>query len=158
MADRVIPERVARAACWLAKVATRAALVAAAAGAVVWWEARSDWTVGAVVMAVLLALPAVWLLNVRVALVSFVGMPEKLGEIARRRGGQLRGRPAERPKGGFLEAVRTVRDVVQDYGEVTGSWGLVVQLAAPTFWVFTALAFAAVPVLVIAAAIAAIVG
>jgi hypothetical protein len=150
----VIPERVARAACWLAKTATRAAVVGAVGGGVLWWQLRPQSTVAAVVGAVAVLVPSAWLLNVRTALVSFVEMPEKLGEIARRRGGQLRGRPAERQKGGVLEAMRTVRAVVQDYGEVTGSWGLVVQLAAPTFWVFTGLAFLAVPVLVIVALVA----
>lgn len=130
-----------------------------------WWRLAADtvgdwWqgTAKAVVSLAVLMAPALWLLNVRFALVSLVELPDKLGEIARRRGGQLRGRPAERPKGGLLEAIRTVRDLVRDYGDVTGSWGVVAQLVAPTFWVFTGAALVAVPVLVIAAVVVAIVG
>ena len=148
----------ARTACWLARVATRAAAVSGAAGAAVWWQVRPDSTIGAIAALVLLLLPAGWLLNVRFALVSFVDLPGKLGEIARRRGVQLRDRPVERPKGGVLGAMRTVRDLVQDYGEVTGAWGVVAQMVAPTFWLLTGLAFIAVPVLVIAAVVTAIAG
>ena len=104
----------------------------------------------------LLLAPALWLLNVRFALVSLIELPDKLSEIARRRGGQLRGRPVERPKGGVIAAARTVRDLVQDYGDVTGSWGVVAQLLAPTFWLFTGAALVATPVLVIAAGVAAL--
>lgn len=150
--------------CWLARAVTRVAVVGGIAGAVLWWRLLGDdldeWWSGTakavIVLAVLLA-PALWLLNVRFALTSLVELPDRLGGIARRRGTQLRALPAERPANGTVEVVRNVRDVVQDYGEVTGSWALVGQLLAPTFWLFTAAAVGLVPVLVIAALIASVV-
>jgi hypothetical protein len=47
--------------------------------------------------------------------------------------------------------------VVQEYGDVAGSWGTVAQLVVPTFWFLTLAALAAVPVLVVAAVIAGVV-
>ena len=157
---------VARAAarvCWMARLATRAALVGALAGALLWWTAAGErvdewWrgTAGSLVVLVLCLAPALWLLNVRFALHDLVELPEKLRGVAGRRAGQLRGRPApERPDGGTLGAVRTIRDIVSDYGDVAGSWGTVAQVVVPTFWVLTVAALAAVPVLVVAAAIGA---
>jgi len=53
--------------------------------------------------------------------------------------------------------VRAVRGVMRDYGDVAGSWGTLVQLVAPSFWVLTVAAFAAVPVLAVIAAVAVLV-
>ena len=148
--------------CWLARLATRAAVVGALAGALLWWvvagDRVGDWWQGTaaslVVLALCLAAP-LWLLNVRFALLDLVELPEKLRGVASRRGGQLRGRPApERPAGGTLGTVRSIRDIVQDYGDVAGSWGTVAQLVVPAFWVLTLAALAAVPVLVLAALVA----
>jgi hypothetical protein len=148
--------------CWLARLATRASLVGALAGAVLWWalagERVDEWwrgTAGSLlVLALCLAAP-LWLLNVRFALIDLIELPERLRGVARRRAGRFRARPApERPDGGALAAVRSIRDLVSDYGDVAGSWGTVAQLVVPMFWALTLGALAAVPVLVTAAAIA----
>lgn len=136
-----------------------------AAGALLWWvtvdDRGGDWWQGAaaslVVLAVCLA-PAVWLVNVRSALVDLVELPEKLGGVTTRRAAQLRADPpVERPDGGLLVTVRSVRGVVRDYGDVVGSWGTVAQLLVPSFWLLTVAAFAAVPIVVLIAAVAGLV-
>lgn len=156
--------RVGTTACWLARLATRAAGLGGIAGAVLWWAVAGDrvdeWWQGTLAsllaLAFCLAAP-VWLLNVRFALLDLVELPEKLSGVTTRRLAQLRRsrRPVERPEGGVLGGVRAVRDVVRDYGDVAGSWGTVAQLVVPTFWVLTLVALVAVPVLVLAALVAA---
>ena len=148
---------------WLARLATRAALVGALAGALLWWviagERLDEWwrgTAGSLLVLVLCLAAPLWLLNVRFALLDLIELPAKLSGVASRRAGQMRGRPApERPDGGALGTVRSIRDIVSDYGDVAGSWGTVAQLVVPTFWVITVVALVAVPVLVVAAAIVA---
>lgn len=156
--------RVEGAACWLARLAGRGALVGGGAGLVLWWfltgERITEWWQGTasslLVLTVCLA-PALWLLNVRFALVGLVELPDTLGGVATRRAGRWRapGR-VERPDGGVLGAVRSVRAVVRDYGDVTGSWGTVAQLMVPSFWLLTLAALAAVPVVAVLAAVAAL--
>lgn len=150
--------RVEGAACWLARTATRASAVAAIAGVVLWWAATGDrlpdrWhgTVTSLVVLVLCLTPAGWLFNVRSALHGLVDLPASLQGVATRR------REPRKPAGGLLGAIRTVRGVARDYGDVTGAWGTVAQLVVPLFWLLTALAFVAVPLLVMAAAVAALV-
>jgi hypothetical protein len=157
--------RVEGAACWLARQATRAAAAGAIAGLVLWWvvagERVDEWwgTLASVLVAAAVLAPAAWLCNVRSALVDLVALPDTLGGVTMRRSAQLRRRrPARRPDGGLLGAVRAVRGIVRDYGDVAGSWGTVAQLVVPSFWLLTVAAFAAVPVLVVAAAVAALVG
>ena len=158
--------RVEGAACWLARVAIRAALAGGTAGLVLWWfaagERIADWWQGTASSLLVLALclaPAAWLLNVRGGMVELVELPDTLGGVARRRAAGLRTRArAEAPQGGLLGAVRSVRGVLRDYGDVVGSWGTVAQLVSPSFWLLTLAAFAAVPVLAVVAAVAALVG
>lgn len=158
--------RVEGAACWLAGLATRAAAVGGGAGFLLWWFAvgdrLDDWWAGTAVSLLGLGLclgAAAWLLNVRFALLGLVELPAKLGGVTARRAAQLRGRPApDRPKGGVLGAVRSVRGVLRDYGDVVGSWGVVAQLVVPSFWLLTAAALFAVPLLVVLAAVAALIG
>ncbi len=148
------------AACRLARVATKATLAGGTTAIVLWWFAAgdrlTDWWQGTLASAVVLVLcvaPAIWLLHVRSALVELVELPETLSGVATRRAGRLRaGGRAEAPDGGLLGAVRSVRDVVRDYGDVVGSWGMVAQLLAPSFWLLTLAALAAVPVVVLLAA------
>ena len=149
-------------ACWLARLAGRAAVVGALAGAALWWaiagERVDEWwrgTAGSLlVLALCLAAP-LWLLNVRFALLDLVELPDKLRGVANRR---LRSRPApERPEGGALATMRSIRDMASDYGDVAGSWGTVAQVVVPAFWLLTAVALAAVPVLVLAAMAAGII-
>lgn len=152
-------------ACWLARLCTKAAAVGGAAGALLWWLAAGDrvdewWrgTAGSLLVLGLCLLPAGWLLNVRFALLGLVELPAKLSGVATRRAGQLgQGRRPERPDGGALQAGRSVYGIVRDYGDVVGSWGTVAQLLVPWFWMATIVALAAVPVLVVAAAIAGLV-
>ena len=83
-------------------------------------------------------------------------LPETLGGVAIRRTASLRGEPQEPPPGGLWATVRSVRGVLRDYGDVVGSWATVAQLLAPSFWLLTVLALGAVPVLVLAAGVAAL--
>lgn len=157
--------RVEGAACWLARLATKAAVIGGVAGVLLWWliagSRIDDWWQGtlgsALVLLLCVAAPA-WLLNVRSALHDLVELPEKLAGVTTRRVAELRGgaRP-ERPDGGTLQAMRSVRGVLSDYGDVVGSWGTVAQLLVPSFWVLTAAALVAVPVLVVLAAVAGLV-
>jgi hypothetical protein len=157
--------RVEGAACWLARQATRASALGGLAGIVLWWvvagDRIDDWwqgTVASLLVAVVALAPAEWLFNVRSALIDLVALPETIGGVTGRRAGQLRRRgPIRRPDGGFLGAVRSVRGLVRDYGDVAGSWGTVAQLVVPSFWLLTVAAFAAVPVLALAAALATLV-
>ncbi len=166
------PEAVARVvarvegkACWLARLATRAAVVGGTAGLVLWWVAAGDrvteWlrgTAGSLLVLVLVLAPAAWLVNVRFALLELVELPDKLAGVATRRASSFRpggpARPVERPAGGPVAAVRSVWGVLRDYGDVVGAWGAVAQLVAPTFWLLTAAALVAVPVVVALAATA----
>ena len=157
--------RVEGGVCWLARLATRAAVVGAVAGLALWWLVAGDrvdewWrgTVGSLLVAALALAPAAWLLNVRSALTDLVELPDRLGRVAARRGAQIRSRgPIRPPDGGLLGAVRLVRAIVRDYDDVAGSWGTVAQLVVTSFWVLTVAAFAAVPVVALAAAVAALV-
>jgi hypothetical protein len=149
--------RIEGAACWLARTATRAAAPAGVAGVVLWWtlagERLTDWwkgTATSLVVLILCLAPAGWLLNVRAALHDLVDLPANLQGVATRR------RAPQKPADGVLGAIRTVRGIARDYGDVTGAWGTVAQLVVPSFWLLTALAFAAVPVLVVVAAVAAL--
>ncbi|MDP8976188.1 MAG: hypothetical protein M3N28_07480 [Actinomycetota bacterium] len=141
-------------AAWLARLVSVAALLGAAFGGLLWWVATgglvNDWWRGTsaalALLAVLLA-PALWLLNVRLALLSLVELPAKLEDVVKRRGSQLRHPRLERPRGGVVAAIRAVREAVRDYSDVVGSWGVLAQLAAPSFWLLTAAALVVVPVL-----------
>jgi hypothetical protein len=151
--------RVEGAACWLARSATRAAVVASLAGLILWWSAAGDrltsWWQGTAASLLVLGLclaPAAWLVNVRFALLEVVDLPDTVRGVATRRREAPR-----RPKGGLLGAVRTLRGLLRDYGDVTGAWGAVAQLVLPSFWLLTALAFLAVPVLLVLAVIAGLV-
>ncbi len=158
------------AVCWLARLATRVAVVGGVAGALLWWiEGRpliGDWwegTAASLFLLVLCLAPAAWLLYVRLALLELVELPEKLTGVAARRIGQLGtghlhvDAEPERPKGGVVGGVRSVRGIVRDYGDVVGSWGAVAQLLLPTFWFISAAALAAVPILVLMAVTAGLV-
>ena len=154
--------RVEGAACWLARLATKAALIGGGAGLVLWGVTAGDrvdeWWQGTLasllVLLLCVAAPA-WLFNVRSALHDLVELPDKLTGVTTRRVAELRGgaRP-ERPEGGTLQAMRSVRGVLSDYGDVAGSWGPVAQLVGPSFWLLTAVALVAVPILVVLAAVA----
>lgn len=148
--------RIEGGACWLARLAMRAAVVGGAAGALLWWLTAGnrvdEWwrgTAGSLLVLVLLLLPGAWLLNVRFALLELVELPVKLSGVTTRRAAQIRdGRRPERPDGGALQTARSVRGIVRDYGDVVGSWGTVAQLLVPWFWLTTIAALVAVPLLV----------
>lgn len=148
--------------CWLARLATTAAVVGAVAGAALWWaiagERVDEWwrgTAGSLLVLVLCMAAPLWLLNVRFVLLDLVELPDKLRGVAGRR---LRGRPAPaRPEGGALGTVRSIRDIASDYGDVAGSWGTVAQVVVPAFWFLTLAALVAVPVLVVAALVAGVI-
>jgi hypothetical protein len=119
--------------------------------------------VASLLVLALLAAPAAWLVNVRFALLELVELPQKVAGVTTRRAAQLRpgGPPVERPDGGPLGAVGAVRSmwgVLRDYGDVVGAWGAVAQLVVPWFWMLTAAAFLAVPVVVALAVVVGLVG
>ena len=167
--------------CWLARLATRAAVVGGIAGFLLWWlEGRGrldEWWQGTAASLLVLALclaPSAWLVYVRISLLELVELPDKLTGVATRRIGKLgigqlgigqlsgigdlpRDAEPERPKGGIVGGVRSVRGIVDDYGDVIGSWGAVAQLLVPSFWLFSAAAFVAVPILVVLVAVASLV-
>lgn len=156
--------RVEGAARWLAWVATRAAIVGALAGTVLWWFSAGaqldDWwqgTAGSVLVLALCLAPALWLVNVRVSLLGLLELPETLGGVAARR---MRRVPAgarpPAPAGGAIGAVRSIWGVVRDYGDVAGSWGAVAQVLAPPFWLLTVAALLAVPLVSVLAVVAAL--
>ena len=159
--------RVEGKARWLARLATRAAVVGGVGALVVWSVVSAgrltEWwqgTVASLLVLALLAAPTAWLVNVRFALLELLELPEKLAGVTTRRAGQLlrtgarpADSPVERPDGGPLGAARSVWGVLRDYGDVAGTWGAVAQLVAPWFWLLTGAAFLAVPVVVVLAAV-----
>ena len=153
-----VVSRARGAACWLARLASRAAIAGGVTGLALWWftvgQRVDEWwegTAGSLVVLLLSMAPALWLLNVRFALAELVKLPEFLAGVASRRTRRLP--PGDAPEGGVPASVRLVRGVLRDYGDVVGSWGTVAQLMAPSFWALTLLALAAVPVLVLVAAL-----
>ena len=158
--------RVEGKARWLARLATGAAAAGGAAALVVWWVAAgarvTGWwqgTAASLLLLALLAAPAVWLVNVRFALLELVELPQKLAGVTTRRAARFRSRgtPLEHPDGGPVGAVRSVWGVVRDYGDVAGAWGAVAQLVVPPFWLLTVAALLAVPVVVVLAVVAGLV-
>lgn len=174
--------RVEQAIRRLARLIAIAAAIAGGAGLLLWWSTvghrvgrPGSSTAGVVVVALLCLAPAAWLVNVRLALLGLLEIPEKLSGVTARRGAQLLGSPlmsspqagaaTARPvpeertgSTGWLAAARSLHAAFGDYGDVAGSWARLAQLLTPTFWVLTGLALLAVPLLVIAAAIAGLIG
>jgi hypothetical protein len=165
----------------LARLLALGAAIAAASGVVLWWSTvghrvgRPGSQAAAVVVVALVCLaPAAWLVNVRLALLGLLEIPDKLSGVTARRGAQLLGSPLtssaqngavatgpvpEQRTGptGWLPAARSLHAAFRDYSDVAGSWARLAQLLAPTFWFLTGLALLAVPLLVIAAAITGLV-
>jgi hypothetical protein len=156
--------RVEGAARWLAWLATRAAGVGGVAGVALWWLVAGarvgEWwqgTAGSVLVLALCVAPALWLVNVRMSLLGLLELPETLAGVAARR---VRRAPSDgkppAPAGGAIGALRTTWGAVRDYGDVAGSWGAVAQVLAPPFWLLTAVALLAVPLMVVLALVAAL--
>ena len=150
---------------WLARLATRVSAVGGVAALGFWWvtaggRVTDRWrgTASSLLVLALVLAPAAWLVNVRFALLELVELPDKLAGVATRRAASLRtgGRaePIEPPDEGPLGAARSVWGVLRDFSDVVGAWGSVAQLVAPPFWLLTAAAFVAVPVVVVVAAVA----
>jgi hypothetical protein len=94
--------------------------------------------------------------NVRMSLLGLLELPETLGGVAARRIRRTRpGAKPPAPAGGAVGALRTTWGVVRDYGDVAGSWGAVAQVLAPPFWMLTAVALLAVPLVAVLALVAA---
>jgi len=168
--------RVEQAARRLARLITIAAGVGASAGLLLWWSTvgrrigqRGPEVAAVVVVAALCLAPAAWLMNVRFALLGLLEIPDKLSGVAARRGARFLDSPLVGPprtaagvtgpvlneRTGRLATLRSLRSAFRDYGDVAGSWARLGQLLTPTFWLLTAFALLAVPVLVAASAIAA---
>ncbi len=124
--------RVEGKARWLARLATRAAVVGGVGALVVWSVVSAgrltEWwqgTVASLLVLALLAAPTAWLVNVRFALLELLKLPEKLAGVTTRRAGQLlrtgarpADAPVERPDGGPLGAARSVWGVLR----TTATW------------------------------------
>ena len=157
--------RVEGAARWLAWFATRAAGAGGVAGMALWWlvagDRIDDWwrgTAGSIVVLALCLAPALWLVNVRTSLMGLLELPQTVSGVATRRMGRVpAGARPPAPAGGPIGAVRSIWGVVRDYGDVAGTWGTVAQILAPPFWLFTAVAVLAVPLVVVVALLAALV-
>jgi hypothetical protein len=154
--------RVEGAARWLAWVATRGAWAGGAAGAVLWWftagDRVGDWwrgTAGSLLVLALCLAPALWLVNVRESLLGLLELPATLSGVATRRLRRPRaGAKPPAPDDGVFGTLRSTWGVLQDYGDVAGSWGTVAQLLAPPFWLLTAVALLAVPLVSVLALLA----
>ncbi|HUR22813.1 MAG TPA: hypothetical protein VMZ73_02970 [Acidimicrobiales bacterium] len=158
--------RVEGAARWLAWFATRAAVFGGAAGVALWWltagDRADDWwqgTAGSILLLALCVAPALWLVNVRMSLMGLLELPETLSGVASRRMPRTPagGRPPA-PAGGALGALRSIWGILRDYGDVAGSWGAVAQLLAPPFWLLTVVALLAIPLVVVLALVAVLLG
>ena len=158
--------RVEGAARWLAWFATRAAVVGGLAGIALWWltagDRAGDWwqgTAGSILVLALCLAPALWLVNVRMSLLGLLELPETLSGVAARRMGRTPadGRPPA-PAGGTIGTLRSIWGILRDYGDVAGSWGAVAQILAPPFWLLTVVALLAVPLVVVLALVAVLLG
>jgi len=153
----------------LARLATVAAAADGVGGLVLWWSTSGrhirglgPGTAVSLVVLALCLVPAGWLLNVRLALLAVLKLPETLGGVTMRRGTQLvatarRSSGVAVPRARRLAAVSSLRSMVRDYGDIVGSWATVAQVVTPTFWALTALALLAVPVLLGVGAVAGLV-
>lgn len=158
--------RVEGKACRLARLATRGAVTGGVAALPLWWVVAGDrltdrWsgTTASLLTLALFVAPTAWLVNVRFALLDLVELPQKLAGVTTRRVARLRTPPpVERPDHGPFATARSVWAVLRDYGDVVGAWGTVAQLVAPWFWLLTAAAFVAVPVVVLVATVVLLVG
>ena len=158
--------RVEGKARWLARLATRAAVPGGAAALVLWSATAggrlTEWWQGTVASLLVLALfAAPGVAGVRA--VRAAGASRVAGEAGGRgveAGRPTAGRPAANRRPGRAARWRTARrgavgvGVLRDYGDVVGAWGAVAQLAVPWFWLLTAAALLAVPVVVVLAAVA----
>lgn len=151
-------------ALWFAALCTSVGLLAGACGLLLWGIVAAGrlgdgvgGTSGSLLVLLLLLAPGLWLLNVRVTLKSLVELPAKLGHVVTTRvigPGESRER---RPEGGAMAAARSIRRAAQDYGEIIASRAVVAQIATPSFWVLTGLAYFCVPILVLVTLVAALV-
>jgi len=127
----------------LVRVAGYGAVAGAASGLALWKIVAADelgdgtaGTVGSLVLMALFVLPAGWLLNVRFTLQSLRDLPDTLIQVAER------------------SRAMTPMGAVRSYGDITGSWALVLQLLSPVFWIASAAALVAVLALTVAAMVA----
>ena len=151
----------ARALGALTKVGT---VVAAVAGGLLWLELfvrpllrGPGWplVVGALVALVVLALPAWWLRHATEAFADLAVLPDRLDTL------QRQGRPdltiASREDlrqlrgGGVVHAARTIFTTVRELADFVSPATTVLEVAAPTFWVATAVAAGATVVLAVLA-------
>jgi hypothetical protein len=155
--------RIAPAARALA-TACRVAGVGAAVAALALWAATgvrllTSWpwgTAGAIVLALVLAVPALWLLHAAATLRDLAALPAVVTtrpDVTLVRRGEL----ARLRHGGLRQLVRTVRTTVAEYGDLVGPWRAAVEVAAPWFWVWTGAAVVAGAVELLLVPVAALV-
>ena len=139
-------------------------IVATVAGGLLWLELfvrpllrGPDWPVaiGALLALVVLALPAWWLRHATEAFADLAVLPDRLDTL------QRQGRPdlsiANREDlrqlrhGGVVNAARTIFTTVRELAAFVSPATTVIEVAAPTFWVATAIAAVATVVLVVLA-------
>jgi hypothetical protein len=122
--------------------------------------ARIGIVVG-VVVGVVLAVPAVWLFHAASSLDDVATLPARLQAV--RDGTPLVTvsradlAPATIRRGGVVGAARTVVRTAREVGDAVGPAAAVVEVATPTFWIWTAIAAAAALVLGLVALVVAVV-
>ena len=151
----------ARALGALTKVGT---VVAAVAGGLLWLELfvrpllrGPGWplAIGALVALGVLALPAWWLRHATEAFADLAVLPDRLDTL------QRQGRPdltigsradlRQLRHGGIVNAARTIFTTVRELADFLSPATTAIEVAAPTFWVATAIAAAAAVLLAVLA-------
>jgi len=131
--------------------AIAAGLTALALAVAVWQsEATALGVVVAVVLALLLFVPAFWLHHARGTFADLVDLPRRLEELGQ-------GRPrftiesredlSALRSGGAINAARTIRTMVAEVTDFFSPASTVAEVATPTFWVWTGAATVATGVL-----------
>jgi hypothetical protein len=116
----------------------------------------------AAVTAVVLALPAVWLHHVAGAFTDLVTLPDQLQAV--RDGTPLVGvtrrelHPRALRRRGAGGAARTLLRTAREVADAVGPASTAVEVATPTFWVWTATAAVAAVVLTVVAVVVLLVG
>jgi hypothetical protein len=114
--------------------------------------------VAGVAAAVLVAVPGVWLHHAAGTLDDLVALPAQLQSLRDGtpvvRASRHELRPSALRRSGPVAAARTVARTVADVSDALGPAASVVELAAPTFWIWTAVAALLAPVVALVALVA----
>jgi hypothetical protein len=155
---RVAPAtRVLATACQIAGIG--AALAAMALWAAIGLRIVTDWpwgTIAAVVLAVVLAAPAVWLLHAGATLHEVAQIPRMVTTRPERPTITKRDELRRLRHGGVRQLARTVRTTVGEYGAVVGPWRAAIEISTPWFWTWTGAAAVAAAAEIVLIPVAAV--